>query len=188
MCGGWGWGVRSSVEGSARAWPGNRGVVGPHWVPWAWVVWGWREALTWVREHLAAPLRAGLGHFGHPFGSTGDSLRWPGEFAKLMAMPGGERLYADLSYASEILKVSNNQRPVTRLASLLHDYPGAMRARGWGWTGRTVWRPRTRDPLEFADNAVRGSRHCGNSPGRQQSISVAGSVLSDSVWVSTQGK
>ena len=84
---------------------------------------GWARALKWTGGLGKTPLRAGLGHFGHPFGATGDSLTWPGEFANLMKMPGGERLYADLSYASEIFKGSNNQPYVTRLASLLHDHP-----------------------------------------------------------------
>ena len=84
---------------------------------------GWGDALSWVHTNLKASLRAGLGHFGHPFGTTEDSSKWPGMFADLMKLPGGERLYADLSYASEILKGSNNQPYVTRLASLLHDHP-----------------------------------------------------------------
>jgi hypothetical protein len=80
---------------------------------------GWEKALKHVWNTEKAPLRASLGHFGGPFGKSPPVQRWPEDFVKEMAQPYGQRLYADLSYASEVLNPSKQRDSIMRLTGLL---------------------------------------------------------------------
>ena len=80
---------------------------------------GWRKALEHVLTTEKAPLRASLGHFGGPFDTKSQIQTWPECFLKLMSQPYGERLYADLAYANEVLDPTQRQYCITRLTGLL---------------------------------------------------------------------
>jgi predicted TIM-barrel fold metal-dependent hydrolase len=81
---------------------------------------GWAGAINGVFDTERKPLRAALGHFGGPFDKKRPEARiWPEEFIDLMKEPAGEKLYADLSYASEILQPSNDKPVVKRLTGLM---------------------------------------------------------------------
>jgi predicted TIM-barrel fold metal-dependent hydrolase len=80
---------------------------------------GWARAVAHVFDTEDKPLRAALGHFGGPFENTSEARIWPEEFLDLMTKPSGQKLYADLSYASEVLQASNDSVVVSRLAGLI---------------------------------------------------------------------
>jgi hypothetical protein len=80
---------------------------------------GWTNALEYVFTTEHKPLRAALGHFGHPFDDTYEAKVWPEAFINLMQKPSGQRLYADLSYADKVLQSSNDHVVVGRLTDLL---------------------------------------------------------------------
>ena len=80
---------------------------------------GWTKALDHVYQATGKPLRVSLGHFGEPLGKADASKVWPEAFVTLMGQPSGAQLYADLSYASEILDSRNDQQAIVRLSGLL---------------------------------------------------------------------
>ncbi len=88
---------------------------------------GWSAALEHVFAKEKAPLRAALGHFGDVLGSKPESVIWPEAFQGLMQRPSGQHLYGDLSYASETLKSSNDQKVIDRLSGLIKS-PGSVLA------------------------------------------------------------
>src|SRR5205807_2980644 len=59
------------------------------------------------------------GKFGGPFEKRSEAHIWPEYFLDLMKKPSGQKLYADLSYASEVLQTSNDSLVVSRLTSLM---------------------------------------------------------------------
>ena len=80
---------------------------------------GWTQAIEHVFDTEHKPLRVDLGHFGGPFENTTEALIWTKDFLDLMKKPSGQKLYADLSYASEVLDTSNDSVVVSRLTSLM---------------------------------------------------------------------
>ena len=80
---------------------------------------GWAKAVAHVFDTEHKPLRAALGHFGGPFDNTSEAHTWPEEFVDLMKKPSGQKLYTDLSYASEVLDASNDLRVVSQLTGLI---------------------------------------------------------------------
>jgi hypothetical protein len=81
----------------------------------------WVKAIDGVFDTEHKPLRAALGHFGGPFDKQRPEAHiWPEEFIDLMKEPAGQKLYADLSYASEILQPSNDSFVVKRLTGLMN--------------------------------------------------------------------
>jgi hypothetical protein len=70
-------------------------------------------------------LRASLGHFGDPLGTSAQSLDWPEQFLAQMDKPSGARLFADLAYEQEVLDATHDQASVDRLKGLLASYPVA---------------------------------------------------------------
>jgi hypothetical protein len=81
---------------------------------------GWKKALKHVFDTEHKPLRAALGHFGGPFDDKKSEARiWPEGFLDLMREAFGQKLYADLSYASEVLQTSNDSCVVSRLTRLM---------------------------------------------------------------------
>jgi len=71
---------------------------------------GWTRAIEHVYDTEHKPLRVNLGHFGGPFENTSEALIWTKHFLDLMKKPSGQRLYADLSYASEVLENRSKSR------------------------------------------------------------------------------
>jgi hypothetical protein len=80
---------------------------------------GWTRAIEHVFDTEHKPLRVALGHFGGPFGNKSEAHIWPEDFLDLMKKPAGQKLYADLSYASEVLQTANDSLVVSRLTSLM---------------------------------------------------------------------
>jgi predicted TIM-barrel fold metal-dependent hydrolase len=81
---------------------------------------GWAKAVKYVFDAEHKPLRVALGHFGGPFDNTSEAHIWPEEFLDLMKKPSGQKLYADLSYASEVLQTANDSFVVSRLTYLMN--------------------------------------------------------------------
>lgn len=80
---------------------------------------GWTRAIDHVFDTEHKPLRVALGHFGGPLEKRSEAHIWPEKFLDLMKKPSGQKLYADLSYASEVLQTSNDSPVVSRLTSLM---------------------------------------------------------------------
>jgi len=90
---------------------------------------GWAKAVAHVFDTEHKPLRAALGHFGGPFDGTSEAQSWPEEFLDLMTKASGQKLYADLSYASEVLDASNDNLVVDRLTGLIKRSASALTER-----------------------------------------------------------
>jgi predicted TIM-barrel fold metal-dependent hydrolase len=83
---------------------------------------GWATALETVFQTEHKPLRAAVGHFGGPFDKKHPEWHiWPEAFLDLMQKPSGQKFYADLSYANEVLSSSPRTIKfcVNRLKSLM---------------------------------------------------------------------
>jgi hypothetical protein len=89
--------------------PGNCEYPGPD---------GWRCALKFVLDNENKPLRAALAHFGGQFDDKPEASIWPEAFLDLMKEGYGQKLYADLSYANEVLDPLKQTHVVNRLIDL----------------------------------------------------------------------